>query len=93
MEYIELKILLQGPVDFQNSVGMNVEQFLDLFKRYLGATIVKDRGQYLRQKTGLPIGTKIAPFASELFLEFVDLSIYSQLQEDIEQGRITICRY
>jgi len=92
-EILETKILTQGASEFQSSVGMSVASFLDLFNLYLQSTVVKDTDQYFRQKTGLPIGTKVAPHASEIFLESVDLAIYNQLKTHIDQGKIIIRRF
>ncbi|KAM7283723.1 uncharacterized protein ISCGN_000829 [Ixodes scapularis] len=70
--FISEAIHLHGAVRFQNSAGISVSGFLDLNDLYLRSTLVEHEGRIYAQKTGVCIGSCLAPILSEIYLFFVD---------------------
>ncbi|MDD9361341.1 MAG: reverse transcriptase domain-containing protein, partial [Anaplasma sp.] len=58
----------QGSIPFQNAAGINVDTFLELLSGYLTSTVVAHQGQHFLQKSGVCIGSRIAPQLCDLFL-------------------------
>lgn len=76
-ECIETK----GPVAFQNSSGLSIDNFLELLSFYLSSTIVDFNNDSYVQKQGICIGSCIAPVLSDLFLACIDKEISSRLNK------------
>lgn len=69
-----------GAVSFQNEAGMSCSQFLELLQIYLNSTFITWDNQCFLQKSGVCIGSCIAPILSDLFLSCLDRDISLQVQ-------------
>ena len=78
---IRRKVEQQGLIEFESKAMMSISQFLELLRLYLQTMVVEHLGSYFQQIKGFPIGTRISPCATELFLEQVDLRIADNLKE------------
>lgn len=58
----------QGVSPFQNAAGVNVDSFLELLGCYLTATVVSHEGQAYVQRSGVCIGSRVAPHLCDVYL-------------------------
>lgn len=79
-----------GEVQFQNAVGTNVTNFLDLLQVYLRSTVVVHNEEYYVQKNGICIGSRIAPIMSDLLLAHYDSLFQEQLST---RGPVKVFRH
>ncbi|KAM7304805.1 hypothetical protein ISCGN_014705 [Ixodes scapularis] len=88
---LDLKILLNsvseaiemhGVTSFQNASGIPTGGFLDLLRLYLRSSLVEYEGEIFIQRSGVCIGSCLAPILSEIFLFFVDRAV----QEDLARS-------
>lgn len=77
--FVSETIHLHGEVRFQNSAGISVSRFLDLIDLYLRSTLVEHEGRVYAQKTGVCIGSCLAPIPSEINLLFMDRRVSEAL--------------
>src|SRR5690606_14069523 len=56
-------------LDFRNSVGMSLDSFLEIVTFHLNSTVIEFNDDLFIQKSGICIGSCIAPVLSELYLE------------------------
>ncbi|KAM7302846.1 uncharacterized protein ISCGN_018354 [Ixodes scapularis] len=89
--FISEAIHLHGAVRFQNSAGISVSGFLDLVDLYLRSTLEEHEGRIFAQKTGVCIGSCLAPILSEIYLFFVDRRV-SEALTTLAQGT-SVFRY
>lgn len=68
MEILQSITETQGITAFQNAVGINVDTFLELLEVYLLATVPQYQGQHYVQRSGVSIGSRVAPKLCDLFL-------------------------
>lgn len=68
-----------GVVSFQNEAGISC-QFLQVLQLYLNSTFITWDNQCFLQKSGVCIGSCIAPILSDLFLSYLDRHISLQVQ-------------
>lgn len=71
----------QGCTSFQNAAGINVDTFLELLSAYLTATVVAHQEQHFVQRSGVCIGSRVAPLLCDLFLAARDRIIQEKLQD------------
>ncbi|KAM7300889.1 uncharacterized protein ISCGN_016468 [Ixodes scapularis] len=85
---LDLKILLNsvseaiqmhGVTRFQNASGIPTGGFLDLLRLYLRSSLVEYEGEIFIQRSGVCIGSCLAPILSEIFLFFVDRAVREDL--------------
>ncbi|KAM7297286.1 uncharacterized protein ISCGN_022439 [Ixodes scapularis] len=88
---LDLKIILisvseaiemHGVTRFQNASGIPTGGFLDLLRLYLISSLVEYEGEIFIQRSGVCIGSCLAPILSEIFLFFVDRAV----QEDLARS-------
>jgi hypothetical protein len=68
LEAVQEAIVEFGIQKFENEVKLDVLNFLELIRVYLKTTIIKINNQYYRQKKGVCIGCRIAPYLSDIYL-------------------------
>lgn len=79
-----------GVIAFQNAAGVSIKGFLDLISTYLHSTFATWNGSTYLQKTGICIGSCIAPVLSDLFLAFHNRI----LQQNLDSSKIVrVFRY
>jgi hypothetical protein len=83
----------KGEINFKRASGHNVDQFVDLFKLYTESTYIERNGKYYIQKEGISIGSKIAPFAADMFLEIIDRDINRELMELFDEETFCVMRF
>lgn len=64
---------------FQEKCGVSVGSFLELLSVYLSSTIIGWKGDVYTQRSGVCIGSSVAPILSEIFLSSVDRDLESAL--------------
>lgn len=69
-----------GPLSFQNDAGIPEGKFMALLELYLRSTYVEWDGSLYLQKSGVCIGSCLAPFLSDLFLARAGRTISSLLE-------------
>ncbi|XP_077522983.1 uncharacterized protein LOC144133723 [Amblyomma americanum] len=77
MSVLRSTIEEDGAVSFQNSAGISTDTFLELLTVYLDSTVVAHNQKHYVQKSGICIGSKVAPYLSELYLASCDRKIDS----------------
>ncbi|KAH8024116.1 hypothetical protein HPB51_021737 [Rhipicephalus microplus] len=65
--------------EFTSRSGVSVEGFLEVLRCYLEATLVTWKGKVFAQKSGVCIGSCVAPILSTIFLAKVDRAIQGSL--------------
>lgn len=70
---------------FISKCGVSVGSFLELVSFYLKSTFVDWEGRLYVQKTGVCIGSKVAPVLSNIFLSYADRSIKVNLDNRVKQ--------
>ncbi|XP_075539153.1 uncharacterized protein LOC142573775 [Dermacentor variabilis] len=66
---------------FTQDCGMPVESFLELLLFYIGNTVVKWGSSMFVQKSGVCIGSKVAPVLSDIYLSRVNRKLQNNLKE------------
>ncbi|CAN7985307.1 unnamed protein product, partial [Ixodes pacificus] len=79
MKAVEECIQSSGSVAFMNSTGLAVESFLELLTFYLSSTYITFEGEIFLQKSGICIGSSVAPILSDLYLARCDRAIAESL--------------
>lgn len=69
-----------GELGFRNASGLSVESFLELLLLYLNSMVVGWRDGFYLQKTGVCIGSCVAPILSDIFLGEVDSAVAGALE-------------
>jgi len=64
--------LVDNSLLFQNSFNMSIYVFLDLVKLYLSSTVIDFNDELYIQNKGVCIGSSIAPFLADIYLEPLD---------------------
>ncbi|XP_077498752.1 uncharacterized protein LOC144109846 [Amblyomma americanum] len=64
---------------FVTRCGMSVENFLELVRFYLHSTFIGWQGKLFAQKSGVCIGSSVAPVLSDIFLLYVDRDLEKNL--------------
>lgn len=67
-------------LQFQNECGISVASFLELLSMYLRSTLVEWKGGVYRQKSGVCIGSRVAPKLSEVYLGRIDRDLEGGLE-------------
>lgn len=67
MDCVEQAVTQFRLVKFQNSTGISFDAFLQLIRLYLSSTLVEHKGKILTQKSGVCIGSCLAPVPSEIY--------------------------
>lgn len=62
-------------IRFSNNCGVSVNTFMEILSFYLESTFVEWKGKFYVQKTGVCIGSKVAPVLSNIFLGKMDRQI------------------
>lgn len=65
-----------GELAFRNATGISIEDFLELLIYYLKSTYIGWKDDLYLQKSGVCIGSCVAPVLSDIFLSGVDRSIH-----------------
>lgn len=82
MKVLRETIEEQGITIFQNAAGMSLDSFLELsLCVYLTATVVTHRDQIFVQKSGVCIGSRVAPYLSDVFLAACGISTQQMLKD------------
>lgn len=68
IQAVQLCIDLNGSVAFQNSTGISVEKLLDHLPFYLNSTFISFKGNTFLRKSGICIGSSVAPILSDIYL-------------------------
>lgn len=76
-------------IKFRNSCGLSVSTFLEILSVYLQSTFVEWKGKFYRQKTGVCIGSKVAPVLSSIYLGGID----KKINENLGAAATKIVRY
>ncbi|KAM7298541.1 uncharacterized protein ISCGN_019135 [Ixodes scapularis] len=79
MNCVEQAVTQFGLVKFQNSTGISFDAFLQLIRLYLRSTLVEHKGKIFTQKSGVCIGSCLAPVLSEIYLSAVDVAVKREL--------------
>ncbi|XP_042150172.1 uncharacterized protein LOC121838157 [Ixodes scapularis] len=69
-----------GLCRFQNASGIPLSGFIQLLQLYLRSTMIEQNGEVFIQKSGVCIGSCLAPVLSEIYLSFVDRTIDEELR-------------
>ncbi|KAH9374358.1 hypothetical protein HPB48_013412 [Haemaphysalis longicornis] len=80
MSVLRATIEEHGLISFQNGVGMSCDAFLELLNTYLRSTAVSHQGRNYVQRAGICIGSRVAPYLSNLYLAEVDRRIQGSLE-------------
>jgi hypothetical protein len=83
----------KNPIVFQNKSKVTEENLIKCIELYLSSTIIKDNGTYYTQKDGFPIGSKVSPRVSELFMNLIDEEVAREMKQWLEEELIYIRRY
>lgn len=67
-------------ISFRNSTGISTQSFLEILTFYLKSTFVVWLGNLYMQKSGVCIGSSVAPVLSQIFLGKVDAALSTKLQ-------------
>ncbi|XP_049276158.1 uncharacterized protein LOC125760315 [Rhipicephalus sanguineus] len=84
---IEASIDRYGAIGFQNRVGIPVASFLELVTFYLCSTYVRWEGSVYLQRSGICIGSSLAPVLSELFLGQIDERLNNKFAHSNNSGK------
>lgn len=76
----------QGVTAFQNAAGINLDSFLELLRVYLTATVVSHENLSYVQRSGLCIGSRVAPYLSDVFLAACGSAIQERLKDPRIEG-------
>ncbi|XP_072143741.1 uncharacterized protein [Dermacentor andersoni] len=77
---------------FTQDCGMPVESFLELLLFYLGNTVVKWGSSMYVQKSGVCIGSKVAPVLSDIYLSRINRKLQNNL-EDLAVAKKPLLEY
>lgn len=66
---------------FVNRCGISVENFIELLSFYLSSTLVRWDAKVFTQKSGICIGSRVAPVLSDIFLSCVDRVLHTDFGE------------
>ncbi|CAN7939463.1 unnamed protein product [Ixodes hexagonus] len=77
-----------GLCRFQNSFGIPLSGLIELLQLYLRSTMIEQGGKVFIQKSGVYIGSCLAPVLSEIYLCFVYRAIYEELQSTVPGCRV-----
>lgn len=72
-----------GLVAFQNECGLSMGVFLDLLMHYLQSLFVCFEGKTFVQRSGVCIGSCVAPILSDIYLASVDRNITASLDKQV----------
>ncbi|XP_070377207.1 uncharacterized protein [Dermacentor albipictus] len=78
LDAVKERIENWGAVQFQNSSGVSVNDFVALVECYLSSTYICFNDKLFVQKDGICIGSCIAPILSEIFLGQFDKRVAAQ---------------
>ncbi|XP_075730561.1 uncharacterized protein LOC142772252 [Rhipicephalus microplus] len=79
-----------GSINFQNASGMPVHGFQELLSFYLKSMVASWNEQHLIKKSGICIGSCLAPVLSDIFLAHKDRHI----QKDLDLSLVVkVCRF
>jgi hypothetical protein len=95
MEIVEEQIVKYGMEKFTSKVGLEVFQFLELLEICLRTSIIKfdiNDNLYI-QKSGICIGSRIAPKIADLFTAKINKAIELDFKLEISQGLIKFLKY
>lgn len=79
-----------GEIRFNGVTGVTSDNFLELLDFYLHSTVVNFEGKHYAQRSGICIGSSLAPILSDLFLSAFDSRVSLSLDSSLD---LTICRY
>ncbi|KAG0432358.1 hypothetical protein HPB47_020938, partial [Ixodes persulcatus] len=68
-----------GLVKFQNSSGAFIDVFIHLIRLHLQSTLVEYHGKVYRKRSGVCIGSCLAPAFSEVYMAAVDCAVLREL--------------
>lgn len=91
MTILHSTIKKQGTTAFQNAAGINVDTFLELLVVYLNKTVVEHQDQQLVHKSGVCIGSRVAPQLCDLYLVACSKIIESNLKDTSVKAIFAIC--
>ncbi|XP_040074891.1 uncharacterized protein LOC115330014, partial [Ixodes scapularis] len=86
--FVSEAVHLRGVIDFQNSCGISLSAFLELIRLYLQSTLVEHEGKVFLQKSGVCIGSCLAPILSEIFMFHVDTKVQSILEQEFPEALV-----
>lgn len=72
-----------GVVDFQNTSGLTVDNFMKLLEFYLESTFVTFDNRFHVQRQGICIGSCVAPVLANIFLASIDRDLVCYLDDKI----------
>jgi hypothetical protein len=82
-----------NPIISQNKMNIKEDVLIKLIELYLSSTIIKDGKDYFTQSSGLPIGSPVAPRASEMILKMVDNMVRREIQEQLDNEECRLDRF
>ncbi|XP_042144719.1 uncharacterized protein LOC121834881, partial [Ixodes scapularis] len=89
MQAVEECIDTFGAVAFSSSCGIASDSFLELLNFYLASTFVTFEGNTFLQKSGICIGSNVAPVLSDIYLAKCDRAIAERLDDRV----VKVLRY
>ncbi|XP_072145380.1 uncharacterized protein [Dermacentor andersoni] len=82
LDAVKERIENWGAVEFQNSSGVSVNDFVALVECYLSSTYICFNDKLFVQKDGICIGSCIAPILSEIFLSQFDKRVAARIKQE-----------
>ncbi|XP_072144907.1 uncharacterized protein [Dermacentor andersoni] len=64
-----------GAVEFQNSSGVSIYNFMKMLEFYLDVTLISFENKFYRQRQGICIGSCVAPVLTNIFLTCIDSAL------------------
>jgi hypothetical protein len=80
MTAVSERIVNYGVLEFRNKSNMEIDDFLKFLELYLSSTILKMEDICYRQKSGVCIGCKAAPFLSSIYLGRVNRALQIEIE-------------
>jgi hypothetical protein len=95
LDIVEEQIIKVGVQVFNNKMGMDMFHFLELLDICLKTSIIKfDVNEELYiQKSGICIGSRIAPKIADLFTQRINSEVEKDFQDEIQKGLLRILKY
>jgi hypothetical protein len=95
MEIVKEQIVKFGVTEFVSKTGMEVFEFLELLEICLRTSVIKFdlNNELYIQKSGICIGSRIAPKIADLFTAKINKAIAGEFEVEISKGMIKFFKY
>lgn len=81
VQVLRCTIETQGLAKFQNAAGISLDTFMEVLSCYLSATVVTYEDRHYVQKSGVCIGSQVAPHLCDVFLAACGVAIQQVLKD------------